>query len=189
VADLQDAMNHPDFKARHHALLDELAKDYRMSQPLIERAAWKTIQLGTMPTTDALRSALLDGGFRIGDWGGDILKKITVATEPSEIELVVASVAELGFPKGATRKEIYDKAISLGFELCPAEVGPQLRLQYKDQPNGEWMLIAMEPVTDSDGDLEVFHVVHDGSGQWLSSYSGYPDFVWDAERRWVFRRK
>ena len=58
---------------------------------------------------------------------------------------------QLGFPNGATLKEIYAKAKDLGLELCPAEVGPLLRLNYPDQPNGEYLRIAMETINDSDG--------------------------------------
>lgn len=34
---------------------------------------------------------------------------------------------------------------------------------------GEWLLISMQSVTDSDGDPEVFEVGHGSSGLWLDS--------------------
>ena len=61
------------------------------------------------------------------------------------------SVKELGFNDGAYYKDICTKALELGLELCPAEVGPALRLVYKDQSRGEWLRIAMEAITGSDG--------------------------------------
>ncbi len=151
TADLQDAMNHPEFKDRHHQLLDELAREYCQSKPITERRTWKTVKLGTYKSNSALRKTLLDADFRIGSWADDILKRIELAKEPSELELIVIYVAELGFSNGATTEKIYEKAISVGLRLCPAEVGPQLRLQYVDQPNGEWLVVAMDPITDSDG--------------------------------------
>lgn len=72
----------------------------------------------------------------------------------TEVDLVVLSVFELGFGKqGASLKDIYARAKSLGFALCPPEVGPQLRLQYLEQPPGEVLHIAMEPIAKYDGDL------------------------------------
>jgi hypothetical protein len=150
---------------------------------------WKTIKLGTgHQTADDFRKALKKAGCRIGDWANDLLGKpaFTAATEETEVNLVNISVAELGFPNGATRKEIYEKAKELGLELCPAEVGPQLRLQYKDQPNGEWLLIGMEPITASDGDLEVFDVGRGDDGRWLFSLYGHPDYFWSGDSRWAF---
>jgi hypothetical protein len=106
-----------------------------------------------------------------------------------ELDLVVVSVAELGFPDGATLKDIYAKAKTFDLELCPCEVGPQLRLQYMDQPNGEWLLVAMEPITDSDGDPRVFDVGRGGRGRWLRARYGYPGIVWSGSSRWVFVRR
>ena len=152
---------------------------------------WKTIKLGTgLKTADDFRRALKKGGHRISDWSDDILGKpaFTASEQEMEVDLVVASVAELGFKDGACRRDIYKRAQELGLELCPAEVGPQLRLQYKDQPYGERLLTGMEPITDSDGYLYGFYVEHDGCRQWLRSFVGNPDCFWDGHRRWVFLR-
>jgi hypothetical protein len=43
-------------------------------------------------------------------------------------------------------------ARKLGYELCPAEVAVQLRLQYLDQPVGEFLNIAMEPIATYEGE-------------------------------------
>ena len=150
---------------------------------------WKTIKLGTgFRTADDFRKALKGNGFNIGDWANDILGKpaFMVATEETEVDLVKVTVAELGFKKGARRDQIYERAKELGLELCSPEVGPQLRLQYRGQPNGEWVLIGMEPIADSDGHLSVFGVERDDSGLWLDGRWGGPDCVWDPDGRLVF---
>ena len=151
---------------------------------------WKTIKLGTgFKNADDFRKAIKQSGMFIGDWGNDILGKpaFTAATEETEVDLVLVTVADLGFKDGAKRSDIYNRAIELGLQLCPNEVGPQLRLQYKDQPKGEWMFIGMEPITDSDGHLRVFYVGRYGDGGlYLYGYHGYPDVFWRGHYRFVF---
>jgi hypothetical protein len=186
---LELVKSHPEFVVRLGELFDTLAAEREAMLQLVERPTWKTIQVGTMPSADVLRTALLAADFKIGDWGGDILAKVVVATEPTEIELVQATVAELGFPRGATRAQIYEAGLKLGWQLCPPEVGPQLRLQYPDQPNGEWILVAMEPITASGGYLGVFDVVRGGDDRWLNGRNGRPGGVWIGGGRWAFRRK
>ena len=150
---------------------------------------WKTIKLGTgLKTAKDFRKALKKSGNRIGDWGDDILGQpaFTVSKSEVEVDLVNISVAELGFKDGATRKDIYDRASELGLQLCPAEVGPQLRIQYADQPKGEWLRIAMEPIADSDGLLNVFDVAYGRDGRWLGGSHGRPDDFWGGDNRFVF---
>jgi len=152
---------------------------------------WKTIKLGTgLKTAEEFRRVLRDGEFRLSDWASDILGKpaFKAADEETEVDLVKATVAELGFKKGARYDQIYERAKEPGLELCPPEVGPQLRLQYQDQPNGEWIVVAMEPIIDSDGCPRVFNVERIGSELWLSSYWGRPDGFWDPDCQWVFCR-
>lgn len=152
---------------------------------------WKTIKLGTdLKTADDFRKAFKDNGFNISGWANDILGKsaFTVATEATEIDLVKVTVAELGFKKGARRDQIYDRAKELGLEICPSEVGPQLRLQYRDQPNGEWVLIGMEPILVSYGYLRVFVLGRHDSALWLSDRWSIPGHVWHPGHLWLFGR-
>jgi len=149
---------------------------------------WKTIQLGLHQSADEYRKAIKSSGMRISDYVNDLLNNpaFTVMLKKCEVKLVMLTVAELGFPNGATSQEIYDKAKKRGSDLCPAEVGPALRLAYEDQPNGEWVIVAMEPITDSDGFLGVFGVGHDGDGRWLRTLYGSPGARWGPGDRWVF---
>ncbi|KKS43753.1 MAG: hypothetical protein UV48_C0016G0002 [Candidatus Azambacteria bacterium GW2011_GWA2_42_9] len=149
-------------------------------------AIWKTIVLGRNTSPGEYRNALKANGCHIGDYADQILNKVKVSETETQLDLIVMTVAELGFKKGAIRKQIYDRAIELGLELCPAEVGPALRLRYPDQPYGEWLRISMDPITDSDGDPGVFGVDRDGDERWLYCDFGSPDGFWDAGSRWVF---
>jgi len=167
--------------------LQSLKKFLRKENPWEGMQAWKTIKLGTHKNADALRKTL-EKNYRIGDWANDILGKSSFvpSVKETEVDLVNISVAELGFKNGATRDKIYDRALELGLELCPAEVGPQLRLQYKNQPKGEWLRVAMDPIADSLGLLDVFFVYHHSGDLWLNAYSGNPVSFWQDDSRWVF---
>ena len=150
---------------------------------------WKTIKLGTgFKGADDFSKVLKDKEMKIGGWATNILGKpeFTVADEQSEVDLVKVAVAELGFKNGAKTQQIYDRAKQLGLELCSSEVGPQLRLQYEDQPNGERILIAMKPISGSDGYLSVFSVERYDSELLLSVYYGFPDYFWPPGYQWVF---
>ncbi|MFH1129199.1 MAG: hypothetical protein V1686_00470, partial [Patescibacteria group bacterium] len=112
---------------------------------------FKTVTLGVHKSVEAYRKALSEAGFRIGDWASDILNKIKVSQNQVQLDLVKVTVKDLGFVEATSLKQIYAKAKKLGLNLCPNEVGPALRLAYPDQPNGERIRIAMEPISDSDG--------------------------------------
>ncbi len=125
-------------------------------------------------------------GFKVGEYAAEILEKLTWETKGT-FDLEVKTVAGLGLENGGTLNDIYAKAKEQGLELCPGEVGPAYRMAHKDQPN-EWLRIAMEPITDSDGDLGVFSVHADGGGRWLHGDYGRPDRFWRGDRRWGFVR-
>ncbi|MEX2027970.1 MAG: hypothetical protein WD988_00530, partial [Candidatus Curtissbacteria bacterium] len=115
------------------------------------------------------------------DYTRSIMKNpdFTTLVNPVELDLVRLHVRDLGIKKDyPTIAEIFAQAEALGLELCPAEVGPQYRLQYTDQPMNEWFYVGMKPVTGSDGDPSVFTLGRRGDGLWLRGYWTVPDDRW-----------
>ena len=111
-----------------------------------------------------------------------------VVGEHRRADLVEVSVRDLGF-NGTTRYDkIVERAKELGLEVCPAEVGPQLRLQYTDQPFGEYLIVAMNAISGRGGGPHVFVVGRDGDGLWLSTDDGRSDDEWRPDYRFVFLR-
>jgi len=155
-----------------------------------EYPIWKTVKLGLHKSSDEYRSAIKSARMKIGSWGDNIIGRITCLQEETEVDLVVLSVGELGFKDRAMYSDICAKANELGLELCPAEVGPALRLQYPDQLRDEWLHIAMEAITDWDGGgRDIFFVVRDDGGLWLIGYFDHPGRFWLAGDRLAFVRR
>jgi len=153
------------------------------------RVKQKTIELGTgLKTRDDFLTALEQQNNYISDFSKDIMSKpeFIVAPKETKEKLIILSVSDLGFSQGATIKDIYLKAQELGLELCPPETGPQLRLQYTDQPTNEYYLIGMKPISDSSGLPRLFDVnCHDG-GSWLSTSHGKSVNFYDSRSQFVF---
>ncbi|TFG35468.1 MAG: hypothetical protein E4H47_01410 [Parcubacteria group bacterium] len=150
---------------------------------------WKTIRLGTGHICkEELYSVLSGSGIKIEEWARKIIrsKSFKVTTREAEVDLVNVATFELGFKKHTSLAEIYRRAKDLGLELCPAEVGPQLTLQYEGQYEGEWIIIAMDPVLLPDGTLELFSVKKDNSKMMLCAHGGQPHRSWEPEQQWVF---
>ncbi len=134
---------------------------------------------------DAVR-ALEGSGNKVGDYAKQMLVNVPFSGEQKKFDLVSFSVKALGFPGGATRAEIYQKAQELGLELCPAEVGLQLRLQYTDQPNNDYLVIGMDPVAGGDGYPGLFGVDRRDGDPWLGSPDGHAVSQWGSNYRFVF---
>ena len=126
--------------------------------------------------------------MKVYQYAADMLKNpdFKVVGEHRDAELVEVSVRALGFEEWTRYKDICKRAEELGLELCPAEVGPQLRLQYKDQPTGEWLNVAMNAINGSDGNPNMFDVNRNDDGLWLDSDDGRPAYEWNPEYRFVF---
>jgi hypothetical protein len=149
---------------------------------------WKTITLGNYGTVIELRDALVHQNIWIGDIAGQMLRLPTFAltSGQADIALSIASVRQLGLQSGTSFTKIHASAMEHGLDLCPPEVGPQLRLQYLDQKVGEYLLIGMKPLPTADGSLACFVVGNGGAGLFIIGRSAGAESTVPSRARLVF---
>ncbi len=133
----------------------------------VELPIWKTVSLGTALKTALYFIAALDEmACRLEWWGEDLLGYMPISNTPRSMPLVLVTGKSLGLSGKAfglshdlvTLEGVYRKAAEVGLEPCPAEVGPQLRLSYHDQPVGETIYVGMEPIQGSNEYPAIFVV-------------------------------
>jgi hypothetical protein len=151
---------------------------------------WKRITLGSHKGVHALRAALEAARIRVGDSADEILGRpaFPFSATRTSVDLVVLTAADLGFEKEASLGDIHRRAMQLGLELCPAEAGPQLRLVYLDQPIGEFLHIAMQPIATYHGERVDLTLGNGGTGLLLIGGESRPDLMLFAGNRFVFVR-
>jgi len=178
---------------RHHLTL-KTTPSAQIPPVLVKSAfsvpVWRTITVGNFANSFALLNALDAAGCGIGESAEEILARpaFTVSTTKTTVELFALSAAELGFRSDTvTLSAIYERTRQLGFELAAAEVGPQLRLQYFDQPMGEF-LIGMEPIKTWTGEPVILTVTNGGAGLVLIGRDGSADAEIPVTSRFVFMR-
>lgn len=138
---------------------------------------WKTITINKKPSTK---------GINISSYASDMLKKVKW-NKKQTLDLVKVTVQDLFNDENIhTTDEIFAKAKEQGLDLCPPQVGLQLRVEYKDQPMNEWLYMGMKLMTDSFGYPNVFGLARNVGGLWLHDRWAEPDHQWDPRREFVF---
>ncbi|MDO8667731.1 MAG: hypothetical protein Q7K35_01380 [bacterium] len=135
-------------------------------------------------TKNQLEKEMAAKNIYISYYAYDLLKKLKPLNKAERIDLIRLTVKDLGFSNGATTDEIYNRAEELGLELCPAEAGPHLRLQY---PEKERLLIATEQIIGRYGDQYVFGLDLSGDRLELSGSHALPSNTWRDIDEFVFR--
>lgn len=140
-------------------------------------------------TKEQLISELGAHNINISDYAEDMIKSpdFTTLESAESVDVVRLKVSDLGFTQSPTTDQLYAKAAELGLELCPAEVGPYLRLQDTNQPLNEWYYIAMKQVSDRDGHPTVFYLERNDGDLSLDTCIGDPTDRWNIDYRLVFR--
>ena len=155
----------------------------------LEKLTFLSLMIGGK-TPQQLEIDLETQGFKMGDTARFMMKSKDFTTEPQQeqISLVHLTVDAL-FNDGRnhTTDEVYARAKDLGLELCPAELGPHLRLAYKDQPLNEWIYVAMQQIADPGRYSRVFGVGRGGDGLWLFDEWAKPMYGWDPQDEFVLR--
>jgi hypothetical protein len=171
-------------------LQDDISSVFFFSQGF---KIWKTIKIGDFKDWKKAHQKLEKAGIKNNILFRGVLEKIPFVRNKAKVDIMLFSLAELGLDSVSNRahgveyEEICERAKQLGLLMCPAEVGLQLRLQYKKQPLGEWIVIAMEPIIGSDNEPKLFIVGRNNIGLWLNcDYYNKADDFWSGERRFAF---
>jgi hypothetical protein len=140
-------------------------------------------------TAEQLISEMEAAHINISDYAKSMMKNgdFVPGKNREEATLIRLTVADLGFKSNATTDQIYERAQTLGLELCPPDTGPNYRLKYKDQPLNEWVRIGMKQIADSGGDPRVFFLARLDVGLWLHDGWAEPDGEWYPDSEVAFR--
>jgi len=150
---------------------------------------WKEINLGSYPTVIALREALKEQRILIGDLADRMLElpSFHVSSSVTRIKLMVLTATELGLGIDSTSfAQVQAHALKMGLDLCPPEVGPQLRLQYLAQKVGEYLLIGMKPLHTASRIDACFVVANGGAGLLLIGRLARSDLTVSSQSQFVF---
>ena len=162
----------------------------------------RTIDVGGL-TQAELINALQREAISINEAGIRLLASAHFSTSAERLSVLTVelTVADLGFPQGATIAQLYNKADALGLGLCPLELGPHMRLQYADQPEGcrgkplrrhqapfGSITIASERIVDEVDFPEGFYLRRIQDVMWLRGYLCGPEHLWSPDDHFVFCR-
>lgn len=156
---------------------------------------WQTIRVGTgLKTACDFHGAItLDGaiGNNMKSGAHEMLNHVPVSDERVQLDLASVSVKELGFHSKTTYDNICRQAFRNGLSLCPSEVGPQLFLQDTRMQKGEYVAIAMSPISYEAGFWDIFSVSRTNDGRpghshYLGSIECVRELSYDIDHRFVF---
>lgn len=162
----------------------------------------RTVPVGGM-TKSELIEELQRNAIAMNEAGERIFASdhFTTSETRYSVTTVDLAVRDLGFPQGAAIAAIYARAEALGLGLCPIELGPHMRLQYLDQPEGDWgkpsrqhqapygsITIAAQKLTDDDDFPKGFYLRRIKGVLWLRGYRSAREHVWEPDDHFIFRQ-
>lgn len=125
--------------------------------------------------------------MRISDCAYHVISKDAFTTSAKVIKLPIVRVALRDwFDHDPTTDEIFAEAKKRGYGKLPVELTLALRLDYKDQPDKEWLVVAHEPIIDSGGNPILLCLQSDGDDLWVSVDSAVSSRCWNLSDEFLF---
>lgn len=164
--------------------------------PIITR----TIEVGGLTKLQLIQK-LQQHSILINEYGKRLFSsdKFTTSDTRQSLNTVELTVRDLGFPEGENTARIFKRASELNLELCPLELGPNLRLEYMDQPEGLLenssqqnqapagsITIASEIISEDEYFPKGFYLRKINGVLWLRGYIADSLHVWNPDDRFVF---
>ncbi|TSB47569.1 helicase [Alkalicoccobacillus porphyridii] len=162
----------------------------------------RTIQLGVL-TKLKLIEKFRQHSILLNEAGEKLFASDLFTTSETNYLLttVELSVGDLGLYEGATTDQLFKRAKDLNLSLGPLELGPLLRLQYLDQPEGFLgkpirqnqapfgsITISSEILSENDDFPKGFYIRKIDGALWLRGYRADQLHVWQADDQFVFCR-
>ncbi len=182
---LQLAMGHPDVRKDLWTLLDRLAAERERLLPVVQRDTWMRLVCTCDNAQDYLND-LKSGGCLVSVPATTILQKVQAfPVVRSQVHLVRASVLELTGKTEATTEEVLEGVRKAGGHLVSFWVGAELRKQYREQPEGEHLALAMEVIHQGSIQSGQILCVCNERQLELCTFAGE---TWPGDQEFVFER-
>jgi hypothetical protein len=168
-----------------------------------DEAVTRRIRVGGVSKKELL-ARLESAGVQMNADARDLFadERFETSADGTIVDVAEVTVASLGFDDGATFGEFVERAARRALALCPLELGPHLRLQYLDQPEGSAgqppsrhraphgsVTIASAPLSDDDTVPKGFYLRRIDGAPWLRGYRASPDHVYGPQDVFAFARR
>ncbi len=106
-----------------------------------------------------------------------------------KVELVKVNLFDLGFSKSTVYQNIVARAESLDLKLWPLILAAHLRLEYLDQPEGPYHIVASPKVGNSDSEPRGLYLRNIDGTLWLRGYCASDNWEYSPEMEFIFQRR
>lgn len=148
---------------------------------------WMELEIGGL-SAEQLISLLQEKPTCLRDYERDAMRmpSFTTSAEKRMVKLARCEVRDLGFSTMPSTKQLQAALKQRGCLLCPAELGPHLRLQLPTQESGDSLWVMMEQISDFQGCPIVWRLNEEKPPYRLSNRAAAPDRKWELHNSIVF---
>lgn len=160
---------------------------------------WRTLEIGGM-SLEGHFGALADKNIFVSVGAREVIEKIALPGTKMLVTMVKVTNTQLGLPSGLVEcSAVYARALELGLQKCPAEVGPALRGLVRRQRKGKILLIGIDPITIPAylgqfpvpplDEFRIFSLERREMGLALYAPDARPKAKWVDSHCWVFAKE
>jgi hypothetical protein len=110
---------------------------------------WRTIQINIAKNYTGILKILKENNCVIEEYAEFVLSYYSSTAKEETIQIVNISPADLGFKKETNYKSICKRARKFGLETCSLDLATMLRIEYKNQPENEHLVVAIDIIEDA----------------------------------------
>ncbi len=184
-------------ESKNNALVQKIVDFIREETNL---TIWGTIINGAGPkTSQGFQEELVKSAIHYSKSGKGILFQpdfeSSISSKSQRVNLCVKKTEDILGQEGkkGTTQEIYAGIEKIGGYLLTPESGPNILLQLRHQIKDKWILVAMNPIENSNGVLGIFRLGWDVTDRlWLEdlydspNHGWYQGWFWAPDTYWVF---